>query len=141
MPQDGASGSLNGAVGDHKSALQERLQAAGYKQPQYVLIDQSGPDHQKQFSIEVRVVDALGEEKPLGQATGATKKVAQQEAARLALARMDAEGSGIASMAAPVSGAAPALKTAASASRMAASAGKAAGATRFKDASDRNGHG
>ncbi len=120
VPQDGASSSLNGAVGDHKSALQERLQAAGYKQPHYVLVDQSGPDHQKQFSIEVRVVDPHGEERPLGQATGATKKVAQQEAARLALVRLDAEGVGVASAGAS------AISTAASS---------------LNDASDRNGHG
>ncbi len=88
--QTGASNSLNGAVGDHKSALQERLQASGYVRPQYVLIDQSGPDHQKLFSIEVRVVNALGQETALGRATGPTKKEAQQQAARLAMVRMDA---------------------------------------------------
>lgn len=127
VPQDGGSSSLNGAVGDHKSALQERLQAAGYKQPHYVLIDQSGPDHKKQFSIEVRVVDPQGEERALGQATGATKKVAQQEAARLALVRLDAEGAGAGS----AGGGSSATAFAA--------AGVAAAA--MKDASARNGHG
>jgi ribonuclease-3 len=74
-----------GAVGDYKSALQERLQAAGLGQPQYVLAAQSGPDHQKRFRIEVHVADELGDTRPISAAEGTTKKQAQQEAARLAL--------------------------------------------------------
>lgn len=83
-----SSETFSGAVGDYKSALQERLQAEGHGQPQYVLIDQSGPDHQKRFRIEVRV--ARGEDEPLTLATaeGSTKKQAQQEAARLAFAQL-----------------------------------------------------
>ncbi len=36
-------GTFSGAVGDHKSALQEHLQAVGAGQPQYILTAQSGP--------------------------------------------------------------------------------------------------
>jgi ribonuclease-3 len=75
---------FSGAVGDYKSALQERLQAAGLGQPQYVLADQSGPDHQKRFRIEVHVAGADGSHFALASAEGSTKKQAQQEAARLA---------------------------------------------------------
>jgi ribonuclease-3 len=75
---------FSGAVGDYKSALQERLQAAGLGQPQYVLADQSGPDHQKRFRIEVHVAGADGNHFALASAEGSTKKQAQQEAARLA---------------------------------------------------------
>jgi ribonuclease-3 len=77
---------FSGAVGDYKSALQERLQAAGVGQPKYVLTDQSGPDHQKRFRIEVRVSDGAGGLRTLAEAEGSTKKQAQQEAARRAFA-------------------------------------------------------
>lgn len=77
-----------GAVGDYKSALQERLQATGMGQPQYILADQSGPDHQKRFRIEVRVVRTEGDPITLASAEGSTKKQAQQEAARLAFASL-----------------------------------------------------
>ena len=50
-----SGGTFSGAVGDHKSALQEHLQASGAGQPQYVLTAQSGPDHRKRFRVEVRV--------------------------------------------------------------------------------------
>jgi ribonuclease-3 len=79
---------LSGAVGDYKSALQERLQASGLGQPQYVLAAQSGPDHQKRFRIEVRVAGAAGTPLILASADGTTKKQAQQEAARLAFASL-----------------------------------------------------
>ena len=80
------SGPFSGAVGDFKSALQERLQASGAGQPEYVTIAQSGPDHQKRFHIEVRIADAAGGSTTLARAEGTTKKQAQQEAARLAFA-------------------------------------------------------
>jgi len=84
------SGPFSGAVGDYKSALQERLQAAGKGQPEYVVVDQTGPDHQKRFHIEVRVADAAGASTTLASAEGSTKKQAQQEAARLAFADLAA---------------------------------------------------
>lgn len=77
---------FSGAVGDYKSALQERLQADGAGQPKYVMTDQSGPDHKKRFRIEVRVADGSGGFMTLADAEGTTKKLAQQEAARRALA-------------------------------------------------------
>jgi ribonuclease-3 len=77
---------FSGAVGDYKSALQERLQAEGAGQPKYVMTDQSGPDHKKRFRIEVRVADRAGGFITLADAEGSTKKLAQQEAARRALA-------------------------------------------------------
>jgi len=79
---------FSGAIGDHKSALQEHLQATGAGQPHYALTAQSGPDHQKRFRIEVRVSDNEGGFTALAEAEGATKKQAQQEAARLAFQRL-----------------------------------------------------
>ena len=78
-----------GAVGDYKSALQERLQATGAGQPHYLLTEESGPDHQKRFRIQVRIDAPDGSSTPLAEAEGTTKKQAQQEAARLAFASLD----------------------------------------------------
>jgi ribonuclease-3 len=70
-----------GAAGhDYKSALQELLQGRELPLPDYRLVGTIGPDHQKQFQVEVVV---NGES--LGQATGPSKKEAEQEAARAAL--------------------------------------------------------
>jgi ribonuclease III len=82
-----AGGTFSGAVGDHKSALQEHLQAVGAGQPQYILTAQSGPDHLKRFRVEVRVTEGA-DSRALGEAEGTTKKQAQQDAARIALARL-----------------------------------------------------
>ena len=85
------SKTFSGAIGDHKSALQEHLQATGAGQPHYVLTDQSGPDHQKRYRGEVRVDDKSGGSRALAESEGTTKKQAQQAAARLAFERLIAE--------------------------------------------------
>ncbi|MBM3819837.1 MAG: ribonuclease III [Acidimicrobiia bacterium] len=78
------AGSVQTVVGqDFKSALQERLQALGKPLPEYRLAGEAGPDHRKEFNIEVVVAGEV-----LGAATGRAKKEAEQEAARLALARL-----------------------------------------------------
>jgi ribonuclease III len=66
--------------GDHKSALQERLQAAGRPLPAYRIALETGPDHAKRFGVDVLVDGAV-----LASGSGRTKKEAEQEAARLAL--------------------------------------------------------
>ena len=86
-----AGDTFSGAIGDHKSALQEHLQASGAGQPQYVLTDQSGPDHQKRFRVEVRIEDKKGGSRALAESEGTTKKQAQQDAARLAFQRLLSE--------------------------------------------------
>jgi ribonuclease III len=86
---------FSGAIGDHKSALQEHLQATGAGQPHYVLTDQSGPDHQKRFRVEVRIEDKKGGSRALAESEGTTKKQAQQDAARLAFQRLLAEAQSI----------------------------------------------
>jgi ribonuclease-3 len=77
-------GSAQTFVRDHKSALQERLQALGRPLPEYRVSGEAGPDHRKTFSVEVVVNGEV-----LGMATGRAKKEAEQEAARLALARLE----------------------------------------------------
>jgi ribonuclease-3 len=86
-----AGDTFSGAIGDHKSALQEYLQAIGAGQPQYVLTAQSGPDHQKRFRVEVRIEDSEGVSIALAESEGSTKKQAQQEAARIAFERLLSE--------------------------------------------------
>jgi ribonuclease-3 len=75
------------ALGDHKSALQEHLQATHSGVPVYLVESESGPDHRKRFQVEVRLRSADGEVgDALAGGTGSTKKKAEQEAARRALA-------------------------------------------------------
>jgi ribonuclease III len=65
---------------DYKSKLQEVVQSRWQLTPSYRLVDETGPDHAKTFTIEV-VVDG----KPLGRGAGRSKKVAEMESARIAL--------------------------------------------------------
>ncbi len=69
---------------DYKSALQERLQAAGAPMPEYVVVEALGPDHRRTFRVELR---AAG--RTLGVGEGRSIKIAQQEAARAALLDAD----------------------------------------------------
>jgi len=94
---------FSGVIGDYKSALQERLQATGAGQPEYILADQSGPDHQKRFRIEVRIAGRSPDASPitLASAEGTTKKQAQQEAARLAFLSLLAAPTGDAALPIP----------------------------------------
>ena len=75
-------------MGDHKSALQEMLQAKGAAPPEYEVKAESGPDHRKRFLVEV-VIPASPEVPPvIAQGTGTTKKRAEQEAARVAFEQL-----------------------------------------------------
>ncbi|HWO02422.1 MAG TPA: ribonuclease III [Blastocatellia bacterium] len=65
---------------DYKSALQERLQAAGGTVPEYAVVEVTGPDHRRTFRVELRVVG-----RALATGEGHTIKIAQQEAARAGL--------------------------------------------------------
>jgi ribonuclease-3 len=63
-----------------KSALQELSQSLFKKAPKYVVISESGADHDKTFVIEAQI-----EGKPLGRGAGKSKKQAEQAAAQEAL--------------------------------------------------------
>jgi ribonuclease-3 len=71
---------------DYKSALQEFLQSRDLPLPDYRLVGTTGPDHLKQFEIEVSVSG-----QPQASATGGSKKEAEQEAAKAALERLRTE--------------------------------------------------
>jgi ribonuclease III len=62
---------------DFKSALQELAQARKLPQPRYVIVKETGPEHSKTFTVEVRVGKDWA-----SQADGLTKKSAAQQAAR-----------------------------------------------------------
>ncbi|HEV2486200.1 MAG TPA: ribonuclease III [Terracidiphilus sp.] len=78
------------ALGNFKSALQERLQAERAGTPVYRVKSESGPGHRKKFLVEVRLKIEAGEPgKPLARGSGSTKKHAEQDAARRALDKLD----------------------------------------------------
>ncbi len=65
---------------DSKSELQEKVQALAGEPPRYKVLGMHGPDHAKEFEVEVV---ALG--RSLGRGRGRSKKVAEHAAARAAL--------------------------------------------------------
>jgi ribonuclease-3 len=67
---------------DFKSKLQNFCQSKHIGLPQFKVIRAEGPDHQKEFEIEV-----LLQNEPAGRGKGSTKKEAEQRAAKEALAR------------------------------------------------------
>ena len=77
------------ALGNYKSALQERLQAERSGAPVYRLKSESGPDHRKRFVVEVWLVAAENDaETVLASGSGGTKKHAEQDAAHCALEKL-----------------------------------------------------
>lgn len=71
---------------DAKSKLQEWTQGQKRGAPAYVLMDKTGPEHQRTFEVEVRV---NGE--AFGRGRGPSKSSAEQEAARAALKALGQE--------------------------------------------------
>ena len=69
---------------DHKTQLQELMQARYGHPPAYILKGVEGPDHQRIFSIVVMNDDAI-----IGRGSGRSKKAAEQEAARQALLTLE----------------------------------------------------
>lgn len=69
-----------GARTDYKSRLQELTQERWQAAPVYHIVETKGPDHDREFTVEVGVGDNV-----LGRGTGKSKKAAETEAARSAL--------------------------------------------------------
>lgn len=65
---------------DSKSELQEFLSSSGYPLPEYRLIEESGPAHDRLFLFQILVGDKI-----IGVGQGKSKKIAQQVAAAEAL--------------------------------------------------------
>jgi ribonuclease-3 len=64
---------------DAKTGLQELAQARGWGRPTYEVVEEVGPDHDKLFTVEVRVRGEVA-----GRGAGRTKKSAEQAAAAAA---------------------------------------------------------
>ena len=71
---------------DYKTALQEIIQRNPEESVSYVLTSESGPDHDKSFTVEVRLNSNV-----IGCGTGKSKKQAEQRAAKQALQLMGEE--------------------------------------------------
>lgn len=74
---------LSKVAGDYKTELQEQCQKRFGTLPVYAVVQESGPDHQKRFEIEIRINEA-----PYGISAGNSKKEAEQRAAKIALEKL-----------------------------------------------------
>jgi ribonuclease-3 len=72
---------------DYKTTLQELVQRKKNQTLIYALVGQSGPDHNKQFVVEVSLNGSV-----VGKGTGTSKKRAEQDAARAAIAQLFPNG-------------------------------------------------
>lgn len=72
---------------DYRTRLQEQAQSRYNLTPTYRTLEVRGPDHQREFTMEVLVGD-----RPLGSGSGPSKQAAAQAAARAALATLSGEG-------------------------------------------------
>ena len=68
---------------DYKSALQEHLQAVHKSPAEYQVVEETGPEHQKTFTVEVVAGENL-----VARGRGTNKKAAEQAAARIVLERL-----------------------------------------------------
>lgn len=68
---------------DYKTQLQELVQQKKNQTLSYALVDESGPDHDKRFDVEVSLNGTV-----VGKGSGSSKKRAEQDAARAAIANL-----------------------------------------------------
>ena len=68
---------------DYKTALQELVQQKKDQHLSYALVGETGPDHDKQFSVEVNLNG-----KVIGSGVGRSKKRAEQDAAQAAIRKL-----------------------------------------------------
>ena len=68
---------------DYKTALQELVQQKKNQTLSYALVGEEGPDHDKQFFVEVSLNGAV-----IGAGSGSSKKRAEQDAARVAIEKL-----------------------------------------------------
>ena len=72
---------------DARSELQERIQARLNITPDYRVASSEGPEHAKEFQVEVSIGDTI-----IGSGVGGSKRAAAQDAARIALEEIKAKG-------------------------------------------------
>ena len=71
------------AFKDYKTILQEIIQKNPEERVTYELVEESGPDHNKRFVVEVHLNSNI-----IGRGEGRSKKSAEQAAAKVALELM-----------------------------------------------------
>ncbi len=72
---------------DARSELQERVQEKLNITPSYRVASSDGPEHAKEFHVEVTVGDRV-----VGSGSGSSKRTAAQDAARVALEQLQSDG-------------------------------------------------
>lgn len=82
IPKD-LSANSSKALQDYKTMLQEIIQRNPEERVEYVLADQTGPDHDRKFVVQVRLNSNV-----IGTGEGHSKKQAEQAAAKEALRLM-----------------------------------------------------
>lgn len=83
LPEDVRSSAEELFSADHKSALQEHLQASHLAPARYRIVDETGPEHRKVFTVE-----AVAAEGAKARGRGRSKKAAEQQAAGRLLKRL-----------------------------------------------------
>ena len=68
---------------DYKTTLQETAQSLGLPLPDYRVVEESGPDHEKAF-----VVELAWDGEPFARGQGPSKREAQRKAAKEALKKL-----------------------------------------------------
>lgn len=68
---------------DFKSSLQELVQSQGYNSPEYTVLNEAGPDHNKLFTVAVKIGGKIS-----AHGSGKSKQAAQQAAASHALEKL-----------------------------------------------------
>ncbi|GAW91070.1 ribonuclease III [Calderihabitans maritimus] len=74
----------DGGYGDYKTALQELVQKNFDDNVSYVILEETGPDHDKRFVAGVKFQERL-----LAKGSGRSKKEAEQKAAAVALEKIE----------------------------------------------------
>ena len=80
LKEEAAIASKNVGQKDYKTVLQEKLQENGDVEIKYIVIKETGPDHNKTFRVKL-----LYNGKELSQGEGSSKKNAEMQAAKVAL--------------------------------------------------------
>src|SRR3954470_6983570 len=88
-PQLGQVSLKGERTADFKTALQEILQARSFSGVRYIAVSETGPDHEKLFTVDVELDD-----KVIARGIGLTKKAAEQAAAKQALAQFKPQEQG-----------------------------------------------
>ncbi|MBU4371463.1 MAG: ribonuclease III [Syntrophaceae bacterium] len=77
------NGDLSTIYMDYKTAAQEMCQILFREMPRYIVISETGPDHDKRFETNL----VIGE-RVIATGTGRSKKEAEQQAARIAMEKL-----------------------------------------------------